>query len=60
LAPHLGLLHLTLHGRNQSREIVLHDVVMRACIHRLDRNVLTEGPRHENKWQIKIPFLYDL
>jgi len=33
---------------------------MRACFHGLDRNVLTERSRYENKWQIKIAFLYDL
>ena len=49
LAPLLDLFESPLHRRAEAREIVLHDVVVGPCPHRLDRHVLPDPARDDDE-----------
>jgi hypothetical protein len=49
LSPLLGLIQSPLHRRAEAREIVLHDVVVGPCSHRLDRHVLPDPARDDDE-----------
>ena len=47
--PHLGFAQLALERRQEPREIVLHDIVVRAGLHHVDGDVLADRARNENE-----------
>src|SRR5207249_4778685 len=47
--PYLGLAQLALERRWEPREIVLHDIVVRAGLHHVDGDVLPDRARNENE-----------
>ena len=54
LAAHLGVTQLPLDGRDQPPEIALGEEILRACLHRLDRDVLADRARDEDEGRIGI------
>src|SRR5215217_1395108 len=53
-APLLSLFQSPLHRRAEAREIVLHDVVVGSCSHRLDRHVLPDPARHNDERRFRL------
>jgi hypothetical protein len=49
LAPHLRIAQLAVDGGNETREVVLDDVVVGAVFHRLDGNLFANRARHEDE-----------
>ena len=56
----LGFAQLARHGRGKPGEAALHQIVVRAGHHRLDRDILTDRAGHENERDVGVPFLADL
>ena len=54
LAAHLGVTQLPLDGRDQPPEIALGEEILRARLHRLDRDVLADRARDEDEGRIGI------
>jgi len=52
-APHLGLAQLSLDGGDEACQVALHDVVLRAHLHRSHRRVLADGAGHEDEREVE-------
>src|SRR5439155_23754290 len=48
----LGLTQLTFDRRPQPRQLALHDVVMRASLHRRHSRFFTDHRRYQDEWQV--------
>ena len=59
LAAHRGLAQLALDRRRQPRQVALHDVVVRAGLHRGDGGVFADRARDEDERQIGMLFADD-
>ena len=53
LAPNLGLAQLAFHRLAEARQVVFHDVVMRACLHRRHGRLLGDVAGYDDERQIQ-------